>query len=215
MTTPMLLRDGSVVGGARGQLAPEPAAAFAAAVRAVFTRWTALRLAVEGGWGGPDSDAKAGAMAGDVVTWFREGSGKETDGEGEAHWWNERKREVGAAARGKSRNLCHLAHQTHATDLSLTHPPKEHYADELEDELAEAMLSDFGAQLEDESPREVGRREREKCFLQARASGPPALIPLTPSFPSRSSLFTHRSPARSSRSTTSWATPARPPPWPP
>lgn len=31
----------------------------------------------------------------------------------------------------------------------------EHYADELEDELAEAMLSDFGAQLEDDSPREV------------------------------------------------------------
>ena len=48
MTNPMLLRDGSVVGGARGRLAPEPAAAFAAAVRAVFTRWTALRLAVEG-----------------------------------------------------------------------------------------------------------------------------------------------------------------------
>ena len=163
MTNPMLLRDGSVVGGARGRLAPEPAAAFAAAVRAVFTRWTALRLAVEGGWGGPDSDAKAGAMAGDVVTWFREGSGKETDGEGEAHWWSERKRAVGAAARGKSPNLCHLApsntrHIKH-TSLSHTPTPTEHYADELEDELAEAMLSDFGAQLEDESPREVGRRE--------------------------------------------------------
>ena len=76
MFTPMLLRDGSVVGGARGQLPPAVAPTFAAAVRTVLSRWTALRLAVEGGWGGPDSDAKAGSMVDDVVAWFRDGTGE-------------------------------------------------------------------------------------------------------------------------------------------
>ncbi len=37
----------------------------------------------------------------------------------------------------------------------------EHYADELEDELAEAMLADFGAQLEDDSPREVKKKKKK------------------------------------------------------
>jgi hypothetical protein len=81
--TAMTLRDGSIVGGARGQLPSAAAAdALGAAVRCVFTRWTALRLAVEGCWGGPDSDAKAGQMAADVVTWFKEGHGERREGDG-------------------------------------------------------------------------------------------------------------------------------------
>lgn len=76
MTTSMILRDGSIVGGARGRLPPAAAQTFTAAVRTVLTRWTALRLAVEGGWGGPDSDSKAGTMVDDVVGWFRDGTGE-------------------------------------------------------------------------------------------------------------------------------------------
>lgn len=36
----------------------------------IFRRWTALQLAVEQGWGGPDSAAKADAFIRDVIGWF-------------------------------------------------------------------------------------------------------------------------------------------------
>ena len=42
---------------------------------------------------------------------------------------------------------------------SLFSSPSDHYADDLEVELEAAMLDDFGAQLEDGSPREVSRME--------------------------------------------------------
>lgn len=49
---------------------------FAAGAARVLGRWTALRLAVEGGWGGPESEAKAGLLLDDVVSWFASDAGE-------------------------------------------------------------------------------------------------------------------------------------------
>lgn len=78
----MLLRNSTLVGGSPGALPPPAAAAFARGAAAVLARWTALRLAVEGEWGGPDSGAKADRLLADVVAWFGRGQGKERGGGG-------------------------------------------------------------------------------------------------------------------------------------
>ena len=78
----MLLRNSTLVGGSPGALPPPAAAAFARGAAAVLARWTALRLAVEGEWGGPDSGAKADRLLADVVAWFGRGQGKERGGLG-------------------------------------------------------------------------------------------------------------------------------------
>ena len=51
------------MGSARVQLAPEQHGSFNAAVRGVLLRWTALRLAVENGWAGDESDARAAELS--------------------------------------------------------------------------------------------------------------------------------------------------------
>lgn len=59
------------MGAARVQLAPEQYGSFAAAVRGVMLRWTALRLAVENGWAGDDdSDARAAELEQSILAWF-------------------------------------------------------------------------------------------------------------------------------------------------
>ena len=58
------------MGSARVQLAPEQRPAFDAAVRGVLLRWTALRLAVENGWAGDDSDARALELEQSILAWF-------------------------------------------------------------------------------------------------------------------------------------------------
>lgn len=74
----MNLRDGSVVGGSKGSLPPSSVVSqeFARGAARVLGRWTALRLAVEGGWGGAESEAKAGLLLDDVVAWFASDSGE-------------------------------------------------------------------------------------------------------------------------------------------
>ena len=42
-----------------GSLSPQAAAALQEGIGLVFGRWTALQMAVENKWGGPDSRAKA------------------------------------------------------------------------------------------------------------------------------------------------------------
>lgn len=52
------------------QLSPEAKAGFEEGVGLIFSQWTALCLAVEQQWGGPDSEAKADYLIDDVVQWF-------------------------------------------------------------------------------------------------------------------------------------------------
>ena len=87
----MNLRDGSVVGGSKGSLPSNSqiSQTFARGAARVLGRWTALRLAVEGGWGGPESEAKAGLLLDDVVAWFASDSGEEktrVEAEAAARW---------------------------------------------------------------------------------------------------------------------------------
>ncbi len=58
------------LGQARVQLPPAGRPAFEAAVRGVLRRWTALRLAVENGWAGDDSDARAAELEESILGWF-------------------------------------------------------------------------------------------------------------------------------------------------
>lgn len=53
--------------------APRPPAAAAAlgeGIALLFSRWTALQMAVDNGWGGPDSRCKEADFAAEVHDWF-------------------------------------------------------------------------------------------------------------------------------------------------
>lgn len=99
----MELRNGTLVG--QTSLRPDCARAFEEGIRLVFSRWTALVLAVENQWGGPESEAKREHLVQETLRYF-------------------------------------LKH-------------KEHYADELEEDLDDAILHDFNTQAEDGSPKEI------------------------------------------------------------
>jgi hypothetical protein len=58
------------MGSARVQLAAGQHGPFDAAVRGVLLRWTALRLAVENGWAGDESDAHAAELEQSILAWF-------------------------------------------------------------------------------------------------------------------------------------------------
>ncbi|KAI4998748.1 pre-rRNA-processing protein TSR2-like [Hordeum vulgare subsp. vulgare] len=53
-----------------GGLSPQAAAALQEGIGLVFGRWTALQMAVENGWGGRESRAKADRLAADVLSFF-------------------------------------------------------------------------------------------------------------------------------------------------
>lgn len=171
----MNLRDGSVVGGSKGSLPSSSSRVsqgdFARGAARVLGRWTALRLAVEGGWGGPESGAKAGLLLDDVVSWFASDSGEFFSfleggggggGGGEAR--RVRWRFVSSPTPAPAPTPTPFEHDVTLTPLCpslFTHRlSADHYADDLEVELAAAMLDDFGAQLEDGSPREVRLKKR-------------------------------------------------------
>lgn len=101
----MNLRSGSTVG--EGILPAEGRPFFEEGVRLIFDRWTALKLAVEQGWGGTQSREKALDVLDDVVDWF--------------------------------------------------YRRKEHYDDELEEELQAALSEDFNCDCEDGSPLAVAK----------------------------------------------------------
>ena len=71
----MELRNGALVGGSPGLLPSSARPAFEEGVARVFGRWTALSLAVDNGWGGGDSKAKAEQLMRDVICWFYNGRG--------------------------------------------------------------------------------------------------------------------------------------------
>ncbi|KAM3407349.1 hypothetical protein ACQJBY_001028 [Aegilops geniculata] len=58
-----------------GSLSPQAAAALQEGIGLVFGRWTALQMAVEKGWGGPDSRAKADQLAASILSWFTNSKG--------------------------------------------------------------------------------------------------------------------------------------------
>jgi pre-rRNA-processing protein TSR2 len=135
----MNLRSGAVVGA--GLVPPELRPTFEEGVSLVMAQWTALALAVENEWGGPYSRDKARELAGHVAGWFY---GRK----GESCCF--RSFVVVAAA---APSLPHDApHQ----------PPKpnkttEHFPDELEEVLEDALVEDFNVEAEDGSPREVAQ----------------------------------------------------------
>lgn len=51
-------------------LSPAAAAALGEGIALLFSRWTALQMAVENGWGGPDSRCKEADFAAEVHAWF-------------------------------------------------------------------------------------------------------------------------------------------------
>ncbi|GFR41430.1 hypothetical protein Agub_g2118, partial [Astrephomene gubernaculifera] len=99
----MQLRNGTVVG--QTTLQPQFRPLFEEGVRLVFSKWTALTLAVQNQWGGANSAEKAEVLFRDCLDWF--------------------------------------------------YKKREHYADELEEELDDAILQDFNVEAEDGSPRLV------------------------------------------------------------
>ncbi|KAF6982664.1 hypothetical protein CFC21_001027 [Triticum aestivum] len=58
-----------------GSLSPQAAAALQEGIGLVFGRWTALQMAVENEWGGPDSRAKADQLAASILSWFTNSKG--------------------------------------------------------------------------------------------------------------------------------------------
>lgn len=54
----------------KGVLSPEALSKFEEGVRLVFSRWTALQMAVQNEWGGRSSAQKAQQLAVDVVAWL-------------------------------------------------------------------------------------------------------------------------------------------------
>ncbi|EFJ43017.1 hypothetical protein VOLCADRAFT_96752 [Volvox carteri f. nagariensis] len=99
----MQLRNGTVVAQNVLQLQSRPL--FEEGARLIFSKWTALALAVENQWGGSNSAEKADLLLHDCLDWF----------------YNKR----------------------------------EHYVDELEENLDDAILQDFNLEAEDGSPHQV------------------------------------------------------------
>ncbi|GIL72313.1 hypothetical protein Vretimale_3990 [Volvox reticuliferus] len=99
----MQLRNGMVVG--QNMLPPQGRPLFEEGVRLIFSKWTALALAVENQWGGSKSAEKADLLLNDCLDWF--------------------------------------------------YQKREHYVDELEENLDDAILQDFNVEAEDGSPHQV------------------------------------------------------------
>ncbi|GJN02024.1 hypothetical protein PR202_ga19336 [Eleusine coracana subsp. coracana] len=51
-------------------ISAEARAVLGEAIRLVFSRWTALQVAVEDQWGGRDSRAKADQFGESILSWF-------------------------------------------------------------------------------------------------------------------------------------------------
>ncbi|KAK9838512.1 hypothetical protein WJX81_004218 [Elliptochloris bilobata] len=66
----MELRNGALVGGSPGVLPAAARPLFEEGLALVLRRWTALSLAVEHGWGGPQSTCKAEELFANLLEWF-------------------------------------------------------------------------------------------------------------------------------------------------
>ncbi|WOK91758.1 pre-rRNA-processing protein [Canna indica] len=56
--------------GPHDVLSPQSLSALGEGISLVFSRWTALQMAVENGWGGRDSRLKYEELASTIVSWF-------------------------------------------------------------------------------------------------------------------------------------------------
>ncbi|KAK3143952.1 hypothetical protein QOZ80_4AG0307040 [Eleusine coracana subsp. coracana] len=56
-------------------ISAEARAVLGEAIRLVFSRWTALQVAVEDQWGGRDSRAKADQFGKSILSWFYRSKG--------------------------------------------------------------------------------------------------------------------------------------------
>lgn len=102
---------------------------FEEGVRHLFARWTALCLAIENQWGGATSAQKGEWLLQESVQWFYRNKG--------------------------ARTLVH-ARRSDRRHFKRDHcAAAEHYADDLEEELEDALLQDFNVEAEDGSPAEV------------------------------------------------------------
>ncbi|KAF8067311.1 TSR2 [Scenedesmus sp. PABB004] len=147
----MDLRSGARTGAAGAPapvLTPAARAGFEEGVGLVFSQWTALVLAVDNGWGGPDSAAKADYFIEDTLEWFAKKKGAARGA---------RPRSAGNSARAAPPAAWGAA-RTPDAPRRVPPPPAEHFADELELELADTLLEEFHVEAEDGSPAQVAKQ---------------------------------------------------------
>lgn len=174
----MNLRNGTVKG--QVVLPPEFRPRFEQGVVGVFQRWMALRLAVDNGWGGAKSCEKADQMIADTLHWFYTKRGARRGGRGGG--CEDATQPLGGGAAGGAL-ACHPPHHPQHSHIRATRPRfhrpsdnAEHYADELEIELDEALTADFNLQAEDGSPMEVAKAlvgMYHQCLVGAWVGRPP------------------------------------------
>jgi Pre-rRNA-processing protein TSR2 len=121
---------------------------------AVFSQWTALRMAVENGWGGPSSREKAGRLMDDVVDLFvntssravqRAKSGNPSSSGPGAVYSSSQSGGAGAGAGDDAAGIVEEAER----ELG------EVYNDEIADMLFERLAEEFNTMPEDGSVEEV------------------------------------------------------------
>ena len=138
----MELRSG-IYKGLHGVLPQQARPQFEEGVNLLFSRWTALCLAIDNEWGGRNSREKAEQIYNDVLHWF----------------YNHKGAVLQLAAVAETLAVCKVAAHSCASLLedtgrrSLCHA--EHYADDLEVDLQDILLQDFNLEAQDDSCREV------------------------------------------------------------
>ena len=156
----VILRNGLLVGGSsrRVELPPQNRAVFEEGAYLIFTRWTALQLAVANEWGGSKSAQKAQDLLQDVIGWFYNTKGTPPG--------------AGAVAAAPCMPACRRRRlppcRRQFFDLTHSHssppllplrpvPAADHEMCDLQDLLDEALQLDFSVQAEDDSPYQVAR----------------------------------------------------------
>ncbi|URE37381.1 Pre-rRNA-processing protein [Musa troglodytarum] len=61
--------------GPHGVLSPQSLSVLGEGISLVFSRWTALQMAVENAWGGKDSRSKSEELASTILSWFSQSKG--------------------------------------------------------------------------------------------------------------------------------------------
>lgn len=61
--------------GPHGLLSPQSLSVLGEGISLVFSRWTALQMAVENAWGGKDSRSKSEELASTILSWFSQSKG--------------------------------------------------------------------------------------------------------------------------------------------
>ncbi|CAL9111876.1 pre-rRNA-processing protein TSR2-like [Musa acuminata AAA Group] len=61
--------------GPHGVLSPQSLSVLGEGISLVFSRWTALQMAVENAWGGKDSRSNSEELASTILSWFSQSKG--------------------------------------------------------------------------------------------------------------------------------------------